>query len=75
MVAAPEQYGGILIRDGAGFDHNVIGGANNGEQILVLGPEEIVDNYLWVRVLIPSTGKTGWALEHLLEIATPAPDW
>jgi len=75
IVAAPEQYGGILIRDGAGFAHKVVGGANNGEQIQVLGPEEEADDYIWVRVLIPSSGKTGWVLEHLLTMATPSPDW
>ncbi len=74
-VAAPEQYGGVVVRDGAGFDHKIVGGASNGELLQVLGPEEEADNYIWVRVLILSDGTTGWVLEHLLAMATPSPDW
>jgi len=75
IVAAPEKYGGILIREDAGFEHKVVGRANNGEKIQVLGPEKEADNYIWVQVLIPSSGKTGWVLVHLLDMATPSPKW
>ena len=75
IAAAPEQYGGVLIRSGAGFEYKSIGGASNGEVLVVLGPEVEADKYVWVRVRVPSTGVEGWVLEHLIEMATPSPDW
>ncbi len=75
VVAAPEQYGGVLIRSGPGFENKVIGRANNGERLELLGGEQEVDKYIWVEVRIPGSGKRGWVLQHLLVIATPSPGW
>ncbi len=74
-AAAPAKYGGVLIRAAPGFNHKIVGGVSNGEVVLVVGPEEEVDNYVWVRVRVPSSGVEGWVLEHLLEMATPQPNW
>ncbi len=74
-VQAPKKYGGLLIRAGPGFSYKVIGGAQNGELLEVLGPEKKADNYLWVKVRVPNTDKFGWVLEHLIVMATPSPDW
>ncbi len=74
-MQAPKKYGGLLIRAGPGFSYKVIGGAQNGELLEVLGPEKKADNYLWVKVRVPNTDKFGWVLEHLIVMATPSPDW
>jgi hypothetical protein len=74
-AAAPAQYGGVLIRAAPGFKHKIVGGVSNGEVVVVIGPEEEVDNYVWVRIRVPSSGVEGWVLEHLLEMATPQPNW
>ncbi|NPA93690.1 MAG: SH3 domain-containing protein [Chloroflexi bacterium] len=75
VVHAPEQYGGILVREAPGFDSKIVARASNGDVVEVIGPEQEVGDYLWVQVLIPATGKTGWVLEHLLLMATPSPNW
>jgi len=75
VVAAPAQYGGVLIRSGPGFNNKVIGRANNGERLELLGGEQEADKYIWVEVLIPGSDERGWVLQHLLVIATPQPGW
>jgi len=74
-VQAPEKYGGLVIRAGPGFSYKIIGGAQNGQVLEVLGDETKADNYLWVKVKVPGTDEVGWVLEHLIVMATPSPGW
>ncbi len=74
-VNAPEKYGGVVIREAPGFDQKRIGGALNGTLVVVLVEGYELDGHIWAKIYVPSLDLTGWVIQDLLLVATPAPRW
>ncbi len=69
------ESNGAIIRSGPGFDYRKIGGALNGTQVFVLEVGHEADGVLWAKVYVPAEDLTGWVVQKLLLMATPAPRW
>ncbi len=69
------ESNGAIIRSGPGFNYRQIGGALNGTQVFVLEVGHEVDGVLWAKVYVPAEDLTGWVVQKLLIMATPAPRW
>lgn len=67
-----DSINGIVIRESADFQAQVIGYANDGAQIEVLNQSLSENNYLWYQVET-ETGVTGWLLSSLVKTQTPTP--
>lgn len=74
-IVYTEQANGVIIRQGPGFDQPSVGGALNGTKVIILEIGHEVDGYLWAKVYVPSEDLTGWVVQRLLIVATPAPRW
>lgn len=75
VIAAPEEWGGAIIRteptsDSPGKTYS------NGWLLEILDPSPAIDdigrNWIFVRL---EDGLEGWVLESAIQVATPAPNW
>lgn len=63
---------GAVIRESPGFDSLVVGYANDGDLVEILGEETPQGNTRWFQVRTES-GVVGWLLGSLVNTETPAP--
>ncbi|MDY6847020.1 MAG: SH3 domain-containing protein [Chloroflexota bacterium] len=67
-----DSYNGVVIRESADFQAQVIGYANDGAQIEVLNQSLSENGSLWYQVET-ETGVIGWLLSSMVNTQTPAP--
>ena len=56
------------IRSGPGTTYNIIGSADIGDSIKILGSSYDSDNYQWYKVYHPNSGTTGWIAAQLINV-------
>lgn len=75
-VAAPEDFGGAIMREEPGFNATIITSMSNGTLVQVLSDNPVEkDNAFWVEVVDLKRDLRGWIVQALLIVATPAPNW
>jgi serine/threonine-protein kinase len=56
------------IRSGPGTTYNIIGSADIGDPVKILGSSYDSDNYQWYQVYHPNSGTTGWIAAQLINV-------
>lgn len=76
IISAPEDYRGATIRSEPTSSSAPIDFLSNGYMIEIIDPLPVVDEsglrYIHVRL---EDGREGWALESVIQVATPEPNW
>lgn len=66
--AGTVTLGTLNLRDGPGFDYDIIAELPDGTPVELLGDAAEADGFIWVLVSVPGVG-TGWVAEDYLIIA------
>jgi len=74
-IVYTDQANGVIIRQAPGFDQPSVGGALNGTKVIILEIGHEADGHLWAKIYVPSEDITGWVVQRLLIVVTPAPNW
>ncbi|PNK15786.1 SH3 domain-containing protein, partial [Cylindrospermopsis raciborskii] len=62
------QPGYKNIRSGPGTTYKVLGTADTGDPVKILGSSYDQDNYQWYQVYHPNSGTTGWIAAQLINL-------